>query len=89
MRLLVRDITKENDPNIVSELDINSSDIIPQVGDKISHHVKKTGFQGSELHAVRTFDVVRRDFYIGDVKSSRPHLSIDLDVKNDGTEVDN
>lgn len=87
MNILVRDITKKTDPKVICELKVNSNDIIPQVGDKLSHHVKKTGFQGSELHAVRTFDVVRRDFYIGDVNSQRPHLSVDLEVRNDGTEV--
>lgn len=88
MHVLIRDKTFENSPEIVSELEVNSNDVIPQVGDKVSHHVEKLGFQDAQMDVVRTFDVVERNFYIGDKDSDRPRLSVDIEVVNDGTEVE-
>jgi hypothetical protein len=90
MNILIRDITLPREPKVLAELQVNSNDIVPSVGDKISHHVKKKGFLDSELHVVRTFDVITRNFYIADIGTRSERISsINYEVKNDGTEVDN
>jgi len=90
MNILIRDITNPKNPKVVAELEVNSNDIIPIVGDKISHAVEKKGYMNSDMIVTRTFDVIRRDFNLSGIGTNLPRISsVDYEVKHDGTEVDN
>lgn len=90
MNILIRDVTNSNNPKVVAELNVNSNDVIPSVGDKISHAVAKKGFQNSDMIVTRTFDVIRRDFNLSGIGTNSTRISsVDYEVKHDGTEVDN
>jgi len=88
----MRDVTDKHAPNIFSEMLVNDNDIIPQVGDKVSHSVTKKGFQDSTIHCSRTFDVTKRTFTIdqGSNNIAFPDGKINniwYELVNDGTEV--
>ena len=90
-RIIMRDVTDKHNPKVVSEMVVDNDDVIPQIGDKVSHSITKKGFQDSTMHCSRRFDVVQREFTIdkGTNNVAFPNgeiLSVWYELVNDGSE---
>ena len=68
MQLIIRDVTKPNDPSVLADFEVNTNDEVPNLGDLVSVSAEKKGFQDAEIMFSRQYKVTEKEFVLGDGK---------------------